>query len=935
MTEYDTEFVQETRSQVREISSELLELEDNPDNKETMDAIFRVAHTLKGSAGAMGFDLMSELAHAIEDVLDEVRAGELEVTSDLIDLLLEHGVDKIETQLSELEETGSIETRPEESLDELREKVPKKQEETSSSSKSEEPSTLETINVDEITSLVDEVEKPESTDDDVYYVRVLVSDKERSAVEAGEMSALGQLNDAFNVIGTKPNSTDIENGDYGDSFDAIVQTGIGYKNLEAALNGIELVEERRVKPATKYTGWTVDSQELEDQLDDSDIEDLNDAGVDVEKLLEEADEFSNIDDFDDSLVDGIELTEDFNEAEGGTFNATTVNQSEPEEDDEEDDTEIDNKGSRVFDELQEETEYTDDFDTIEEEMAEVGFDELDDDEMSFDELLDIEVDEDEEDVDDELVDTTDDEEANIFGNDDTEDEEEFEGIDISSDAEEEPVDDELDGIFGDVSEVTSDEEAESIFNSGFSPDEEEPESEESTLVTEENVDEEVDLGIDVGDQFDTGNSDDEDIGDIDAFGSAFDSSDSDGLSDFDELLREAGRTPASEQSSKKDEIQSIPVNVDQLDDLYSLMQEMITNRIRLRRAVEEGRNDPEALLQAINNLDDLEKVSTRMQDTIMDIRLVPLERGVDRLPRIARDVSRDKNKDVDFSMEGVDVELDRAVLTEISDPLMHLVRNAVDHGIELPEEREEKGKPSEGTVKLSAKRVRDSIHITIEDDGGGIDADAIRRKAVEKELFSEEKAKQLSDSQAYELIFRPGFTTADEVSETSGRGVGMDVVYSTIRNLDGSIDVESEIDKGTKVNLRVPVSLAIEEVLFINVGDESYGIPIHNVDETTYVENIKDVDGQEAHSHNGDIYPIIDLKETLGVNEADSNKGGERLIRVNDDVRKVALKCDGISGQEEIVVEPFDGVLSSIPGLSGATVLGEGNVINILDVETL
>lgn len=990
MTEYNTAFVQETREQVRELSSALLDLEDNPDDKETMDAIFRVAHTLKGNAGAMGFDLMNELAHSMEDVLDEVRSGDIEVTSGLVDTMLEHGVDKIETQLNELEEVGEIQTEPTESIAELRSLLPvdsdsvtvaveefetgddgtaitciaekttsddgerctldaqensnfchihnpdstdeeqdvDDEETVDTETVSETEVTLEAASTDEVTELVDSIDKPSGGVTEAYHVRVLVSDTD-SIDSTGQMSALGQLNDAFTVLGTNPDQETIESGEFGRTFDAIISTEIGEENLQTALEGIELVEENVVERATQYADWneeeTVSIDEVEEEIDDD---------VEVDDLLNEVDEYDDIDDFDEDLIDGIELEQEFGESEGGMFN---VKETEPEEPDEPEDSadedDDENRGSRIFDELKEETEYTDDFDVIEQEMEEVGFDELDDDEMSFDEVMSLDPDDDEEefDFDDGTVDDGSDEE-DLFGGDDTE--EEFDGVSIGGETEtleEEDTfdDDEVGDMFGGDDDGTTEQDAEEVFERGFSP------STEEELVEEvEDDDEEVDLGVEVNEQFNTGQDDADD--DFDEFGSVFDSDDGDDdLNQFDDILRETGRTPASDRISDGPDIQSIPVDVEELDDLYSLMQELVTNRIRLRRAVEEGRHNPEALAQALDDLDDLEMVSTRMQDTIMNIRLVPLERAVERLPRIARDVAREHDKDVNFSMEGTDVELDRAVLTEISDPLMHLIRNAVDHGIESPDVRESSGKPREGNVSLSARRVRDSIHITVEDDGGGIDADAVRETAVENGLLSEEDAQQLTDKQAYELVFRPGFTTASEVTDTSGRGVGMDVVYSTIRRLDGSIDVESNEGEGTKVNIRVPVSLAIEEVLFLNSGDEEYGIPIKNVDEISYATNIKEVDGREAHMHNGDVYPVVDLRSSLDVPEADSNKGGERLIRISDDVRQVALRCDSVEGQEEIVVEPFDGVLSSIPGLSGAAVLGEGNVINILDVETL
>ena len=398
-------------------------------------------------------------------------------------------------------------------------------------------------------------------------------------------------------------------------------------------------------------------------------------------------------------------------------------------------------------------------------------------------------------------------------------------------------------------------------------------------------------------------------------------SDADGTADASDADDEA--TP------QVDEIQSVRVDVDQLDDLHGLVEQLVTSRIKLRRSVEQEEFD-----SATDNLDELDKITSSLQDTVMDMRLVPLKKVVSKFPRLVRDLARDQEKEIDFEMQGQDIELDRTILNEISDPLMHLLRNAVDHGIEPPEEREASGKSREGKVLLRASRSRDRVTIEVKDDGGGMEADDLRRKAVSEGIMSREAADALSDGEAYELIFHAGFSTNDEVTDVSGRGVGMDVVSNTITRLDGDISVQSEVGEGTTVSLSLPVTVAIVKVLFVESGDEEYGIPIKNVDEIRRMGEVQNVEGEEVITHDDTVYPLIRLGEALNV-PSETKNGDGMLVRVKESERQVAIHCDAVSRQEEVVVKPFEGILSGIPGLSGAAVLGEGDVVTILDVESL
>jgi len=425
-----------------------------------------------------------------------------------------------------------------------------------------------------------------------------------------------------------------------------------------------------------------------------------------------------------------------------------------------------------------------------------------------------------------------------------------------------------------------------------------------------------------------------------------------------------------EEGASVDEIKSVRVDVDQLDDLHGLVEQLVTSRIKLRRAVET-----EDLSSASENLNELDKITANLQNTVMDMRLIPLKKVVGKFPRMVRDLSRELDKEVEFTIEGEDIELDRTILTEISDPLMHIIRNSLDHGIESPAEREAAGKPRTGEVELRASRERDHVIIEVEDDGAGLDVNGIKNKAIEKGVRSPEELEAMDDSAIYDLVFHPGFSTADEVTDTSGRGVGMDVVHDTVTQLDGSVSVDSTPGEGTTVALRLPVTMAIVKVLFVEVGDEEYGVPLKNVDEITRTSEVKQINGDDVIKHNDDIYPVVDLAERFdvpgtdghspadtgasaggGPGASDAADGGAvaaaaggadataasastqdegMLVRIRESERQIALRCDAVNSQEEVVVKPLEGILSGTPGLSGTAVLGDGNIVHILDVVTL
>ncbi|GGC59039.1 chemotaxis protein CheA [Haloferax sulfurifontis] len=440
-------------------------------------------------------------------------------------------------------------------------------------------------------------------------------------------------------------------------------------------------------------------------------------------------------------------------------------------------------------------------------------------------------------------------------------------------------------------------------------------------------------GIDVGDvdATDASESDDGAEGDADETASP-DSESPESESDEEATADDESPSDADEEENKKEArsisaVKSVRVDVDQLDELHELVEQLVTSRIKLRNAIDVGQTT------ALDTLDELDKISSNLQNTVMDMRLIPLKKVFDKFPRLVRDLAREQDKRVSFKVEGADIELDRTILDEISDPLMHVLRNAVDHGIEEPDVREANGKSRTGTIRLSARRQHDTVIVTVEDDGSGIDADAVRDKAVDKGVATREELDQMPDSEVYDYIFHPGFSTNDEITDVSGRGVGMDVVKTTVESLDGSVSVDSEPGEGSTFNIRLPVSVAIIKVLFVQVEDREFGVPIKYIDEISRRDRVQTVNGAEVIVHEETIFPLIRLREALEIDSPEPDDG--MVVRIRPDDRQVALHCDGVTKQEEVVVTPLQGPLSGVGGLSGTAVIGDGNVIPILDVSTL
>ena len=389
--------------------------------------------------------------------------------------------------------------------------------------------------------------------------------------------------------------------------------------------------------------------------------------------------------------------------------------------------------------------------------------------------------------------------------------------------------------------------------------------------------------------------------------------------------------PAAAAAKKGHQSQSVRVDIDKLDTLMNLMGELVINKVRLEQIGQAHR-----LGELTETLEQMDRVTTDLQNIVMKVRMVPVSAVFNRFPRMVRDVSKELNKEINLTIEGEETELDRTVIDEIGDPIMHLLRNSLDHGVEHPDDREAKGKPRTGEVGLIARHEGNNVVIMVTDDGSGIDANKIRKKAIEKGMISQEDADKLDDADAVRLIFLPGFSTAEQITDISGRGVGMDVVRSKIESLSGHVDVETKIDEGSVFKIKLPLTLAIIQAMLVKVQEEIYAIPLGSIDSTINIQptDIKTVRNREVIVLRGEIIPIIRMEETLQIPHVkDSDEIFVVVVHAGE--AKAGIVVDNLIGQQEIVIKTLGNLFTGLKMFSGATVLGDGRVALILDVATM
>jgi two-component system chemotaxis sensor kinase CheA len=394
-------------------------------------------------------------------------------------------------------------------------------------------------------------------------------------------------------------------------------------------------------------------------------------------------------------------------------------------------------------------------------------------------------------------------------------------------------------------------------------------------------------------------------------------------------------------TKEREVVSTLRVDVSRIDKVMDLAGEIVLARNRLLNLAAKldlsysGDPHVESLLETTGFLD---RVTSDLQLAVMKMRMQPIQKVFGKFPRMVRDLSRNLGKDIDLEIFGEDTEVDKTVIENIGDPLVHIIRNSIDHGIESPEGREAKGKPKKGRIIISAYQKGTQIVIEVSDDGKGIDVEAVKRKALGKGLITEEEAQRMSDDAAVNLIFLPGFSTKDVSTELSGRGVGMDVVKTNVAKLNGYVEVITKKDIGSTFKISLPLTLAILQAMMVRIGDEYYAIPQSMIEETLRVKKseIKDVTGQPVLTIRGKVLPLFEMSHVLGVRRR-SEIGHDNsyvLVAVVGD-RRFCISVDELLGQEEIVIKTINGIESEECGILGATITGDGRVVLILDLAVI
>ena len=386
--------------------------------------------------------------------------------------------------------------------------------------------------------------------------------------------------------------------------------------------------------------------------------------------------------------------------------------------------------------------------------------------------------------------------------------------------------------------------------------------------------------------------------------------------------------------------QTIRVEVSRLDSLMNLIGELVLGKNRLLKIYDdvEERYEGEKFLEELNQVvSSISLVTTDLQIAVMKTRMLPISKVFNKFPRLVRDLSRELNKEIELIMSGEETELDKSIIEEIGDPLVHMIRNSCDHGIESPEERKQKGKDPKGKVYLKAYNEGNQIVIEIKDDGAGMDPEFLKMKALDKGIVSEKEVENMSDKEAYGLIFKPGFSTAAKVTGVSGRGVGMDVVKTNIEKLNGIIDIESTLGEGTTFKLKIPLTLAIMQALLVSVQEEFFAIPLSSVLETVRIklDEIYTIDGKNVLKLRDEVLPLARLSDMFDVKRIMNSSEQVYVVVIGIAENKLGIIVDGLVGQEEVVIKSMGEYLQGIEGIAGATIRGDGGVTLITDVSSM
>jgi len=398
----------------------------------------------------------------------------------------------------------------------------------------------------------------------------------------------------------------------------------------------------------------------------------------------------------------------------------------------------------------------------------------------------------------------------------------------------------------------------------------------------------------------------------------------------------AAQSAVKQQSSKPVVNRSVRVDIEKLDVLMNLVSELIIAKNGLV-SMNTGEKSSKTDSGFNEQIEYLERVTTNLHESVMKVRMVPIESVLNRFPRMIRDLSKSLNKKMELYMTGEETELDRTVIDEIGDPLMHLLRNAADHGLESNEERAAKGKPAAGSIYLDAYQDGNNVVIEVRDDGAGINVEKVKRKAVEKGTITNEQAEVMSDKEIIDLLFKPSFSTAEVITDVSGRGVGLDVVKTKIEALGGDIEAKTKLGAGSNFIIRLPLTLAIIQALMVELGSEKYAIPLGSIQtiEDVAASDIKYVHSKEVINLRGNVIPLLRLNQILDVPGDKENQENMIVVIISKGDRLAGLVVDNLIGQQEIVIKSIGKFINNNKIIGGATILGDGEVALILDVNTL
>ena len=395
---------------------------------------------------------------------------------------------------------------------------------------------------------------------------------------------------------------------------------------------------------------------------------------------------------------------------------------------------------------------------------------------------------------------------------------------------------------------------------------------------------------------------------------------------------------AKAQPAKKAVVnRSVRVDIEKLDDLMNLVSELIIAKNGLASISVNDLKNAEKSNSFNEQIEYLERITTNIHQSVMKVRMVPIESVVNRFPRMIRDLSKKLDKPMELYMTGEETELDRTVIDEIGDPLMHILRNSADHGLENIETRRALGKPEVGSIFLDAYQEGNSVIIECRDDGGGINVEKVKKKALEKGTITEEQAATMTEKDFIDLLFRPSFSTADKISDVSGRGVGLDVVKSKIESLSGTVECRTVLGQGTTFTIRLPLTLAIIQTLMVVVGDEKYAIPLGSIDtiEDIPITEVRSVEGREVVNLRGTVIPLMRLADILDVENSKTGTESFTVVVVSKGDKKAGLIVDELIGQFETVIKSIGKYINNSKMISGATILGDGEIALILDVNAL